>query len=190
MKLPKQSLPYIKKSIIKLLIVVSIFMFFLTDKVVPTQIQATTFSNKSSALANSEFLTTTTSIQNSATKQIALTEEVTKKTLNEVNPLEIVINQDGAEVSLRYSGGPSEDLNTPAGILNRVIQFVFPIAGAALFVMLIWAGFEIFAGAPNKSSLESGKNRAIMAIAGFLLIFISYWIVQILESLLGIKIFF
>lgn len=113
---------------------------------------------------------------------------VTKETLDGLNPLEIVRNSPEGE-TIRYGEGPDESLNTPAGILNRVIVFAFPIAVAILFVMLIWAGFEIFSGASNKSSLESGKNRATMAIGGFLLLFVSYWLIQLIEAIFGITIF-
>jgi hypothetical protein len=113
---------------------------------------------------------------------------VTQETLDSLNPLEIVRGSPEGE-TIRYGDGPSQDLNTPAGILNRVIIFAFPIAIAILFVMLIWAGFEMFSGSANKSSLESGKKRATMAIGGFLLLFVSYWLIQLIEAIFGIKIF-
>lgn len=82
-----------------------------------------------------------------------------------------------------------QDLSTPGGILSRVLVFAFPIAGLILFVMLIWAGFEMLSGAATKKSLDAGRQRATAAIIGFGLLFVSYWIVKIIEVVFGIKVF-
>ena len=79
-------------------------------------------------------------------------------------------------------------LKTPGGIISRLLFFAFPLAGLILFVMLVWAGFEILIGAPTKKSIDAGKQRATAAIVGFLLLFASYWIFQIIEVVFGVKI--
>lgn len=99
---------------------------------------------------------------------------VTQQTLNELNPLKV---------------GNSEangDFNTLGGVINRVLLFIFPLAVLILFLMLFWAGFEMFSGAADKGSVEKGKNRATMAIVGFILLFISYWLIQIIETVFGV----
>lgn len=85
-------------------------------------------------------------------------------------------------------GDPDTELTTVGGFITRAMTFAFPIAIGIVFIMLIWAGFQIVAGASNKNSLEAGKKRATMAIAGLLLLFISYWIVNIIETIFGIVI--
>jgi uncharacterized membrane protein len=78
---------------------------------------------------------------------------------------------------------------SPAGIISRVLLFAFPIAGLILFVMLVWAGFQILAGASQGSkSIEAGKQRATTAIVGFILLFVAYWIMQIIEIVFSIQI--
>ncbi len=81
-----------------------------------------------------------------------------------------------------------EDFTTLGDVINRFITLIFSLAIMILFVMLFWAGYEMFLGATEKSALESGKNRATMAILGFILLFVSYWIMQILETIFGIVI--
>lgn len=92
---------------------------------------------------------------------------------------------------LRAFGNPTiaTNLSTPAGLISRLLLFAFPIAGILMLLMLVWGGFEILSGATNKKSLDSGKNRIKAAIAGFMLLFTSYWIVQVIEVVLGIQIF-
>ncbi|MBU0578391.1 pilin [Patescibacteria group bacterium] len=106
---------------------------------------------------------------------------VTRDTLNSLNPL--IQQNSGDEPSL-----PTE-LSTPGGIVSRFLgKFAFPIAGLILFVMLVWGGFEMMAGATTKKSLDAGKQRVAAALGGFLLLFASYWIAKILEMMFGIKI--
>lgn len=76
----------------------------------------------------------------------------------------------------------------PSGVINRALNFIFPLAGLILFVMIIWGGFEMLTGAAKKQNLDAGKQRVTAAITGFILLFISYWIVQIIEFITGVRI--
>lgn len=92
---------------------------------------------------------------------------------------------------LRTEGDPAlaDQLSTPGGIVSRLLQFLFPLAGLILFVMLIWGGFEILSKAgQSQKALEAGKNRITAAIVGFLLLFATYWMAQILQTVFGIVI--
>ena len=91
---------------------------------------------------------------------------------------------------LKTEGSPVADqLSTPGGIVSRILQFLFPLAGLVLFVMLIWGGFEILMkSAEGTKGLEAGKNRITAAIVGFLLLFATYWMAQIIEVIFGIVI--
>ncbi len=102
----------------------------------------------------------------------------TQATFDGLNPLKT----EGTE-------GVSDKLSTPGGIINQILVFAFPIAGLILFVMLLWAGFEMLSGAATKKSLDAGRQRATAAIIGFGLLFVSYWVVKIIEVVFGIKIF-
>jgi hypothetical protein len=99
---------------------------------------------------------------------------ITGSDLDNVNPLKI--------------GGGDMSLTTPGGIFSKVLDFSFPIAGAILFVMILWGGFEIVLGATEKKSYDAGKQRITAAVVGFLILFVSYWLVQIMEVVFGVKI--
>lgn len=92
---------------------------------------------------------------------------------------------------LRQPGGNllvADQLSTPGGIISRLMSFAFPLAGMILFVMILFGGFQMLAGGGDQKALEAGRQRVTFAIIGFLLLFSSYWIAQILETLLNIKI--
>ena len=54
--------------------------------------------------------------------------------------------------------------------------------------MLISGGFTMLTAVGNPEAADAGKQRISAALLGFLLLFISYWIIQILEIVLGINI--
>jgi len=89
---------------------------------------------------------------------------------------------------LLIEGSPyAAEFQTPAGILNRLLgSFLFPIAGMILFVMLIWGGFETLLGATG-SKKDAGKQRATTAVLGFILLFASYWIAQLVQAIFGVR---
>lgn len=92
---------------------------------------------------------------------------------------------------LKQAGGNflvAEQLSTPGGIISRLMSFAFPLAGMILFVMILIGGFQMLSGGGDQKAMEGGRQRVTFAIIGFLLLFSSYWIAQILETLLNIKI--
>jgi len=105
-----------------------------------------------------------------------ISEGVSAENLDSLNPLKL------------FSTGVDENLATPGGILTRVLRFAFPIAGLILFTMLVWSGFEILSGATDKKTLDAGKQRATTAIVGFGLLFVSYFLAQLLQVVFGITI--
>lgn len=108
--------------------------------------------------------------------QIEAGQEVTKETLNELNPLVI-------------AGSPYADtFKTPGGIISRALDFAFPIAGLILFVMIVWGGFEMLSTASSKKSMDDGRKRITTAITGYILLFLSYWIMRVLEMMFGVTI--
>ncbi|GEM_PF-1182100 len=100
----------------------------------------------------------------------------TTEFFNALNPLYTHGNQESAT------------LTTPGAVVSRVLRYALPIAGMILFVMLLWGGFEILVGSAGKKSLDAGKQRITAAFVGFILLFVSYWIMQILEIIFGISI--
>jgi hypothetical protein len=77
---------------------------------------------------------------------------------------------------------------TLGDVISGLIPLIFVGAGLLLFLYLIIGGFELLTSAGNPKSVESAKNKITNAIIGFLIIFVAYWLTQILETILGISI--
>ena len=90
--------------------------------------------------------------------------------------------------SLIYLDPLKNKFSDTGAIINELLSPLLVIAGLILFGMIIMGGFEMLTAASDAKKAESGKGRITSAIIGFIIIFCAYWIVQILEIVLGVKI--
>ena len=100
-----------------------------------------------------------------------------------------------AEVDIRNSytitpgGEPVADVyNTPADLINVILPNLFVFVGVLLLIYIFIAGFRMVTQPDNKKSPEEARKSLTFAIIGFLLLFASYWIMQILEVYTGVSI--
>jgi len=79
---------------------------------------------------------------------------------------------------------------TPGALISIILRNVYTIAGVSLLFLLIFGGFSIILGAGGGDPKKAGQGQKAVtaAIAGFLIIFASYWIIQIIETITGVKI--
>ncbi len=107
------------------------------------------------------------------------------------NGVDLKLNLDSLLDSLPGGGkiGAWSSLSIE-GIISALIPFIYVLAGLALLLMLIVGGFQLMMSAGDPKGVESGKNKVMYALIGFLIIFVSYWLVQILQVVFGLpKIF-
>lgn len=70
-----------------------------------------------------------------------------------------------------------------------VLKYIYVIAGLLLLFYLIADGLHMMTTARDEKGLVEAEGKIAKALVGFLFLFLVYWIVQIMEHLLGIKIF-
>jgi len=90
--------------------------------------------------------------------------------------------------SLNRAIGLKGGNDTLGGITGNILPLVLTVAGIILFGMLVAGGFTMLAGAADKEAQEKGKKMLTSALAGFLIIFLAYWIAQILQVIFKINI--
>lgn len=73
-------------------------------------------------------------------------------------------------------------------VLSTILPTVLILAGLILFGMLVGGGFTMLAGAADKESQTKGKAMVTSALTGFAIIFLAYWIAQILQIIFKINI--
>ena len=92
-----------------------------------------------------------------------------------------------SQISGIPSDAPISQWQSIGQIVSRLLVYIFPLAGIATFIYLLIGGFGYLTAAGNEEAAKKAQGQITNALIGFLIIFLSYWIVQILEIILGIK---
>jgi len=78
-------------------------------------------------------------------------------------------------------------LNNLGSLVTLLLPYIFVIAGLILFFVIIGAGFNMMTSPGNPEKTKKASQQLTFGIVGFLIIFISYWIAQLLGSIFGIS---
>jgi hypothetical protein len=81
----------------------------------------------------------------------------------------------------------SGEQGTIGSIVSEFIKYLFPLAGILLLLYLIFGGFSLMTSGGDPKAVQSAKSKITNALVGFIIVFVSYWIVQILGTVLGIE---
>ena len=103
----------------------------------------------------------------------------------------LAVNSAYAVVDIGQTFGPGKNFSSISDLLNVLLPNFMVISGIVLFIGIIISGMMTVqsAGSGDAHAAENWKKALVGMIAGFLLIFTGYWIVQIVEFVTGIKIF-
>jgi uncharacterized membrane protein len=78
---------------------------------------------------------------------------------------------------------------TIGSIISAALPYVYVIAGLILLLMLISGGITLMTAAGDQNKTKEGYGKIQSGLVGFLIIFVAYFVTQIFEKMLGIKIF-
>ncbi len=73
-------------------------------------------------------------------------------------------------------------------IISAILPYVYVIAGLLMFINLVIGGLNLITSGGNAEGVKTGVNKIVSALIGFLIIFASYFIIQIVEVLFHISI--
>lgn len=94
--------------------------------------------------------------------------------------------KDILDVGGKFSSTIGKFISSPGGILTKLLPYVFILAGLLLFINILSAGFGLLTAAENPKNAESAKQKLTASIFGFVIVVVSYWLVQILEIIFHI----
>ncbi len=74
--------------------------------------------------------------------------------------------------------------------LSSILPNIYVIASIILFILLIVSGllFIINAGQGDEEGAKKYQKTITASLIGFLLIFASYWVIEIIQTITGVKI--
>ena len=83
--------------------------------------------------------------------------------------------------------GDLNDLDV-GGIVSNLLPYIYVLAGLGLLVMLIAGGIGLMTGGGDPGKTKASYGKIVNAVIGFLIVFISYFVVQLVEVILGVNI--
>jgi len=86
--------------------------------------------------------------------------------------------------------GKFNSSQTIGEMVGALIPYIFAFAGIILFVMFVMAGFTLLTAVGNKEKIAKGSAMMTSSIIGFVIIFVAFWIMQLLEMIFGINLGF
>ncbi len=84
--------------------------------------------------------------------------------------------------------GPLPDeISTVSDIINIIMDFLIPLSGAILFLILVWGGYSFMSSRGEAEKVKTAKAVITSGIIGFVLLIMSYFIVKFIAFLLDIQ---
>lgn len=77
---------------------------------------------------------------------------------------------------------------TLGALLSEALKYAFPLAGIILFFVIIFSGYGFLTSAGDPEKTKKNQGMLVSAIIGFFIIFLAYWLMEILEKIVGIKV--
>jgi hypothetical protein len=87
------------------------------------------------------------------------------------------------EIGLKFAGG------NIGNIISDILPYVFSAAGLILLLYLIYGGISLMTSQGDPKAMQAAQAKITNAVIGFIIVFISYWLVQLVGQMLGIKAF-
>jgi len=72
-------------------------------------------------------------------------------------------------------------------IVSSLLPYLFTGAGLLLLLYLIFGGLQMMTSGGDPKAVESAKGKITGALIGFVIVFVAYWLVQIVASVLGLQ---
>lgn len=93
-----------------------------------------------------------------------------------------VLNSSGKTVSQTFP--------TLGSLISILLKNSLTVVGIILLVLLISGGLMFIIGAGNQDSKKSAQSKSMItdALIGFLVVFLAYFIIQIVETITGLHI--
>lgn len=76
---------------------------------------------------------------------------------------------------------------TPAGIVSKILPYVFGAAGILLLIYLVTAGISMMLSRGDPKAMQAAQAKITNALVGFFIVFLSYVIVRLVGQILGLE---
>ncbi|MFH1840548.1 MAG: hypothetical protein ABH807_00080 [Candidatus Shapirobacteria bacterium] len=99
------------------------------------------------------------------------------------------LNPAGGGVGITQQ--PQGCFDSIGNLISCILPNIYVFAGIILFILMIIGGIGVIksANGGSEEDLKKGQQAITSALQGFLIIFVSYWIIQLVQIITGLQIF-
>ena len=90
---------------------------------------------------------------------------------------------------LNNSIGLNPAYTTVGSVIVEVLNYVYIIAGFILLYQLVSGGFALMLSKGDQRAVEGAKAKITNGVVGFVILFVAYWLVQLLGVVFKIPVF-
>lgn len=72
-------------------------------------------------------------------------------------------------------------------IIQKAIPWIFTFAGIGLLLYLLYGGFHLMISGGEPKAVAEAKAKITGALIGFVIVFVAFWITQIIAQILGLQ---
>ena len=95
---------------------------------------------------------------------------------------------DLQETYFEYHEGAASVSDDPTSLITQILPNAYIFASIILLFFLVGGGLLMITSAGNPERSQTGQKAITSSLIGFLVIFASYWIIQIIQVLTGVPI--
>ncbi|OGK19583.1 hypothetical protein A2866_01205 [Candidatus Roizmanbacteria bacterium RIFCSPHIGHO2_01_FULL_39_8] len=77
-------------------------------------------------------------------------------------------------------------INTLSDMVNRIVQFLIPLAAVVLLLVFILAGYNYMTSQGNPEKVKSAQAKLTTGLIGFFLLMLAYVLVKVLSFIFGL----
>lgn len=92
------------------------------------------------------------------------------------------------ETFLGTGSHPLNQLTGPSALISILLSNSIVIAGVILLFIFIFAGYSYIGAGGNPQKVQAATKYLTYGVAGFLLVFATFFIIRIIESITGVSI--
>ena len=82
--------------------------------------------------------------------------------------------------------GPLQGITSLSDIVNRIVEFLIPLAGIILLLVLIWGGYDYLMSQGQPEKIKNAQAKITTGIIGFILLVFSYILVRLIVKIFGL----
>ena len=90
-------------------------------------------------------------------------------------------------INLENVATPNLSNPTIGNIIKTIIPYIYTSAGILLLLYLIYGGFSYITSLGDPKGIQTAKGKITNALVGFLIVFFSYFIIQLIAEIFNIE---